>query len=278
MSAIDLEAEYNNRARVPEHPAIFERWKKDAAAFRADHPGAELDIAYGGSARERIDLFWPSAGDRAPIALFMHGGYWRSLDRSFFSHLAGGANARGLAFAAVGYDLCPAVMIEKIIEQMRAAAVFLGRRHDRKLVACGHSAGGHLAACLVATDWRARAPDLPADLVPAGLSVSGLFDLAPLMETGMNEDLRLDATSARKVSPLYWDVPRNRSLDAWVGGEESGEFLRQSRVVAEVWGGKGAAVRYVEVPRANHFTILDPLADPASEMTKRLTELATLAA
>ena len=107
-----------------------------------------------------------------------------------------------------------------------------------------------------------------------GLSISGLFDLAPLMQTGMNQDLRLDAESAKRVSPLHWNVSGGRTLHAWVGGDESGEFLRQSREVAAVWGDKGVETDYVAVPGANHFTVLDPLADPMSAMTKRLVELA----
>jgi arylformamidase len=276
LPMINLEAEYNNRARVPEHPAIFELWKRNAVAFRTAHANAELGLAYGAGPRERIDLFWPSSDRNAPIALFVHGGYWRSLDLALFSHLAAGPNGRGLALALVGYDLCPNVTIATIIEQIQAATIFLWRRHRRRLLACGHSAGGHLTACLVATDWRTHAADLPADLVPAGLSISGLFDLEPLIGISMNQELRLDATSARRVSPLFWKAPEGHALDAWVGGEESGEFLHHSRTVAEVWGAKGVATRYAEVRGANHFTVLDPLADPISGMTARLVELANM--
>lgn len=274
MAATDYEAEYNNRARVPEHPEIFARWTREAVAFRAAHADAELGLRYGTSVRETIDLFWPASGRAAPIALFIHGGYWRSLDPSVFSHIAAGANAHGLAFAAIGYDLCPAVSIEQIIEQVRAAASFLYRRHGRLMPATGHSAGGHLTACLLATDWKKYGPDLPADLTPAGLSISGLFDLAPLMQTGMNADLRIDADALPKISPLFWRVKPDRVFDAWVGGDESGEFLRQSREVAETWGKKGVATRYVPVAGTNHFTVLDALADPDSAMIRRLAELA----
>jgi arylformamidase len=272
VNAVDLEAEYNNRARVPEHPAIFERWQRDAAAFRAGHANAELDLPYASRERTKVDIFWPSAARDAPIALFIHGGYWRSLDKSRFSHLAAGPNARGIAVAMPGYDLCPAVTVAAIIEEMREAAGWLWRRHHRRLMASGHSAGGHLAACLVATDWAAR--DLPADLVTTGLSISGLFDLAPLVGISMNAELRLDAAEARRVSPLFWQLPpRARALDAWVGGDESNEFLRASKAIAEDWGGKGIATRYVPVAGANHFTVIDPLADAQSALTRRLVEL-----
>jgi arylformamidase len=273
LAAIDYEAEYNNRARVPEHPAIFIRWARAAADFRASHPDAELGIVYGRSSRERIDIFWPAAGHTAPIALFIHGGYWRSLDRSNFSHLAAGPNAHGIALALIGYDLCPGVAMETIIEQVRGATLHMFRRHGRRLVASGHSAGGHLSACLVGTDWKKFGSDLPDDLVPAALSISGLFGLAPLMRTSMNQDLRIDAENVERISPLGWNVARGREFDAWVGGDESSEFLRHSREIADVWGRKGVATRYVELPRTNHFTVLDPLADPSSDMCGRLVEL-----
>jgi arylformamidase len=271
---IDYEAEYNNRARVPEHPEIFARWARDAAAYRKTHPNAELGLPYGESPRQIVDLFWPEAGRDAPIALFIHGGYWRSLEPAAFSHLAAGANAHGVAFAAIGYDLCPAVTIATIIDQVRGATAFLYRRHGRPLTVSGHSAGGHLTACLVATNWKKVDAGLPADLVRAGLSISGLFDLSPLVHTAMNQDLKLDAASAAQVSPLFWEVAPGRTLDAWVGGDESGEFLRQSVEIAETWGQNGVITEYVAVPDANHFTVLDPLADPASDMTRRLARLA----
>jgi arylformamidase len=274
MAGIDYEAEYNNRARVPDHPEIFSRWVSEAAAFRASHADAELGLRYGESERQIVDLFWPHAGRDVPIILFIHGGYWRSLEPTAFSHLAAGSNARGIAFAAIGYDLCPAVSMETIIGQVRAAAAFLYRRHGRRLTASGHSAGGHLTACLIATDWKQFASDLPEDLVRTGLSISGLFDLSPLMRTTMNQDLKIDGSNVAGVSPLFWDVAPMRTLDAWVGGAESSEFLRQSAEITKNWSEKGVATEYVAVPGANHFTVLDPLTDPESRMTRRLRQLA----
>ena len=128
---IDYEAEYNNRARVPEHPAIFARWQRAADNFRARHANAELRLPYGRGEREHVDLFWPAAGREAPIVLFIHGGYWRSLSPAMFSHVAAGANARGLAMALAGYDFCPQVTLGRIIEEVRDAAIFLGRQIGR---------------------------------------------------------------------------------------------------------------------------------------------------
>jgi arylformamidase len=276
MAAIDYEAEYNNRARVPEHVEIFARWARDAELYRADmlkRGRAELGLSYGETLRQIIDLFLPEAGDDAPLALFIHGGYWRSLDPSLFSHMAGGLNARGIAVAVVGYDLCPVVTIADIIEQIRRACGFLWLRRGRRMFVYGHSAGGHLAAAMVGTDWPAFYPKAPADLVSIGYAISGLYDLSPLIGLSANQDFRLDAGAARKISPAFWPLAPGRTLDAVVGGLESSEFKRQSRIIAEAWQNV-AQTRYEEITGANHFTIIDPLADPRSAMVARVAELA----
>ena len=273
--SIDYETEYNNRARVPEHPEIFARWARDAADYRAAARGAELGLSFGPSPRQTIDLF-PAKDDgpSTPLAMFIHGGWWRSLEPSSFSQLAGGPNARGISVAVVGYDLCPQVSIAQIVEQMRTACLYLWRKRKQRIMVAGHSAGGHLTACMTATDFKALAPDAPADLVPAGYAISGVFDLAPLVGISVNQDLRLDDASARAASPLYWSVPPGRSLDAVVGGAESSEFLRQSKTMAEAWRQSMAKTRYEAVPGANHFTVIDPLTVADSAMTSRVVELA----
>ena len=192
---VDYETEYNNRARVPDHAQIFARWASDAAAYRERmqaEENAELGLAYGTGPRQTVDLFFPEATGHTPLALFVHGGYWRSLEASTFSHMAAGLNSHGIAVAVAGYDLCPQVTIGQIVNQIRTACLFLWRRFGQRLMVYGHSAGGHLSACMVATDWKKLDPKAPADLVPAGYSVSGLFDLGPLMHTAMNAELRLD--------------------------------------------------------------------------------------
>ena len=277
MGSIDYEAEYNTRARVPEHAEIFAQWERDAEDYRTEamkERRAELGLAYGSTQRQFIDLFSPQAGAAgAPLALFIHGGYWRSLDPSLFGHMARGLNARGVSVAVVGYDLCPQVTIAEIIEQIRHACLFLWLRTRQRMVVYGHSAGGHLAGTMVATDWATLYPKA-ADLVPAAYSISGLFDLAPLVDVSMNQDLRLDEQSARAVSPLYWPAPNGRVFDAVVGSLESSEFLRQSRVIADAWGKGGVATRFEAVAGMNHFTVIDALSDPASAMVGRLAELA----
>jgi len=272
--SLDYEVEYDNRARVPEHPEIFARWQRDGAAYRAAAPNAKLGIAYGPSIRRTIDLFAAENDDKAPLAMFIHGGWWRSLEPSMFSQLAAGPNARGITVAVAGYDLCPNCSIADIIEQMRAACLMLWRKRRQRIFIYGHSAGGHLAACMVATDWKAFASDAPADLVPAAYAISGVFDLLPLVQVSQNQDLRLDETEARRVSPLHWSVPAGRSLDAVVGALESSEFLRQSKTVAEAWRRAHALTRYEEIAGTNHFTVIDPLNDPNSAMTARVAGMA----
>ncbi|HEX7798886.1 MAG TPA: alpha/beta hydrolase [Asticcacaulis sp.] len=272
--SVDYEVEYNNRARVPDHPEIFVRWEHEGADYRKASPKAALGLKYGPSERQTLDIF-PAANDGpdTPLALFIHGGWWRSLHPSSFSQMAKGPNAHGVTVAVAGYDLCPQVSIATIVEQMRAAGLFLWRKYKKRFVVYGHSAGGHLTACLVATDWKTAAPDAPHDLAPAGYAISGVFDLEPLTKISVNQDLKLTDKSAHDLSPLYWQVPPGRILDAVVGAQESNEFLRQSKTIAEAWRQGMATTRY-EAPPGNHFTIVDPLADPASAMTRRVVELA----
>jgi arylformamidase len=273
---MDYEAEYNNRARVPEHPEIFARWQREAADYRAKadaEEGCALGMSYGPSPRQTLDLFFPEASGKNPLAMFVHGGYWRSLDPSTFSHMARGLNTRGIAVAVAGYDLCPQVTINEIIGQIRNACLYLWRRFGQRVMIYGHSAGGHLAACMLATDWKKLASDVPADLVPAGYSISGVFDLTPLVQVSMNHELKLDEAEAHRVSPLEWPIVRTCVLDAVVGGLESPEFLRQSKAITQTWGARGAETRYEEIPGTNHFTVADALTDPESAMVKRLAAL-----
>jgi arylformamidase len=270
-AGMDAQAEYDNRARVPEHPGIITRWARDSAAFRANWTESELDLPYGPGEREKLDLFRPGPGSDWPLALFLHGGYWQALDRLFFSHVAPGLLDYGVAVAIPSYDLCPAVPLSRIVEQVRAATAVLHRRLRRRhLLAIGHSAGGHLAAMLMATDWRTLDPALPPDLVTAALPISGIFELEPLLPTTIAVPLRLTPAEARRLSPRYLPRPTAaRQLLAAVGGAESDEFLRQTRDFAAAWGGS-----WETVSGANHFTVLEPLADPAHPLVARAAAMA----
>ena len=263
-SGIDLEAEYNNRARVPDHPAVIQRWRDAAEAARAAHPPVE--VAYGPGEREVMDLF--SAGDDAPVAVFLHGGYWQALDKSWFSGLAPALLAHGVSLAVPSYDLAPAVRLGQILRQVRAAVDAVRARTGARPVVFGHSAGGHMAACML-SEGRAS----------AAVAISGIFDLAPLIPTSLNVALRLDEAEAAALSPIHWPVPDGSTpggtvLDCLVGAEESPEFLRQSRMMADLWAARGVETRYEALPGLNHFTVLDPLFDPDSALVKRIGELA----
>jgi arylformamidase len=268
---MDLAAQYNNRALVPDHERIISGWYADAAAYRGA-ARADLDIAYGARPRNRVDIFHPAETAAGPLVVFIHGGYWRSLDKSAFSHMAAGANAHGFTVAVPTYSLCPEVTIPDIVDELRQCCLFLHKTFNRPLVIAGHSAGGHLTACMAATDWSHFGTT--ETVVQAGFSISGIFDLRPLMATPLNDDLKLTSQTAMMASPLFWPVPRNLPFDSWVGAKESQEFLRQSRSIAAAWTGLGMNVPHVEVPGANHFSVPADLADPDSAMTIRLVELA----
>ena len=274
MSArINYEQEYNNRGNVPEHPQIFERRDRDAKAYRAAMPKAELGVTYGDSPRRFFDIF-PSAEANAPVAMFIHGGYWSMGEPAMYSHIAKGLNGNGVTVAIAGYDLCPAVTMDAIIDCTRSAVLALWRRYKRRIFVYGHSAGGHLAACMVGTQWSKLASDAPDDTVAAGYAISGIYDLAPIVIVSQNKTLNLDQQSAYFASPVHWKVPAKRKLDAVVGALETSEFRRQSRDITKAWRARGCETRYEEIPGANHFTVIEPLSDPSSAMSKRVAELA----
>ena len=269
---MDLDVEYDNTGRVPEAPEIIEQWQRDAQEYRT-LAGARLDVAYGEHERQKTDVFGYHKADKKPLIVFIHGGYWRALGRETFSHMARGLNDRGFGVVMPSYQLCPAASIADIITDLRLLCAWAWREFDRKLVVTGHSAGGHLAASMVATNWAEY--DLPTDLVNAGLGISGLYDLRPLIPTKLNETLGLDETTARQNSPLLWPSPTGKRFEAWVGGDESAEFIRQSDTIAACWTGAGTQTSSVKVTNKNHFTVIEDLTRADSNMTKVIANLAS---
>jgi arylformamidase len=260
--------EYNNRELVPDHPKVFARWQQDSADARVQLNGY-LDRRYGGAPGETIDLFPARKGDGTCL-LFIHGGYWRSLDKSDFSFIAPAWVEAGVSVAVVNYDLCPKVTVETIVRQMLNAARWLWLHGDygideRRLFVSGHSAGGHLTAMLMAALWPIFDRQLPADLVKGGLAVSGIYDLRPLVQAPwLNADLRLDEAKARKVSPAFLPPATRAPLMTCVGGDESSEFLRQNALLGERW--RGVLAGDIAMPGTNHFTVIGGLADPKSPL------------
>ena len=251
-----LEAEYNNRALVPEHPAIFERWQRDSAALR-EATRCTLALPYGSEPRQQLDLF--HATNPRGTVVFIHGGYWRSLDKSMFSFVAKPFLAAGLSVAMINYRLCPSVAIDVIVDDCRQALAWLitnGRAHKLpvdRIALAGHSAGGHLVAMLYATDWQRL--DIDTSGLIGGIALSGVYDLDPLLECSMNADLHLNHHIARANSPITRAPALTVPLHLAVGANESRAFVNQSQLLAQAW--PQICAKPDEVENANHFTIMD---------------------
>jgi arylformamidase len=267
-----FDAQYNNRARIAEHLDILRQWDERSHHARASLAG-NLDVAYGSAASERLDVFAPQTAG-APVLVYVHGGYWRALDKRDQCFVAPPFVAAGAMVVLPNYALCPAVGIEHIVLQLVQALAWVWRHAaehggDRsRIVVAGHSAGGHLAAMLLACDWQAVAPDLPADLVQSALAVSGVFELEPLRHAPfLAPDLKLSEAGALRLSPAAMPAPRGR-LVALVGADESEEFLRQNALIAEAWGPRAVPV-CEQVAGRHHMNVLHELAEPRSR-THRL--------
>jgi arylformamidase len=265
-----LDAEYNARAAIPDHAAIFDAWVAASQAARAGSP-VQADIAYGDGAGETLDVF-PAAQPGAPVLVFVHGGYWRSRDKSEFSFIAPALNAAGATVVLPNYALAPAVSVEHISLQMVRALAWTWRNAARfggdaaRIAVAGHSAGGHLAAMLLSCRWKQVADDLPANLVTGALSISGLYDLEPLRHTGfLQPDLQLTPASVARLSPAFFPRPKSGKLYTVCGGDESSEFLRQNKLIRDVWGPTAVPVCETLSGR-NHLTVLESLANPAGRL------------
>ena len=270
---------YNNRELVPEHPQFMARWSESSARARATMT-CYLDRAYGDQPGETVDLFPARKGDGSCL-MFIHGGYWRALDKKDFSFLAPALVDAGVSLAVVNYDLCPRVSMEEIVRQMLRASRWLwlnaeeyGMDQDRLYVA-GHSAGGHLTAMLMCAVWPAFDRALPKDLWKGGLAISGVYDLRPLLEVEwLNGDLKLDADSALKLSPAFLPPATRAPVMTCVGGDESSEFLRQNALLGSRW--RGAFAGDIAAPGKHHFSVVDGLADQKSALfagARRLMKL-----
>ena len=272
--AVDYQREYDNSGRVSNSTELLNAYITDAAAFRESiGENADYDLTYGPNPRNKLDIFWPGEDRSCPIAMFIHGGYWQRLDRSAFSHMASGLTKSGIAVALPSYTLCPDISIDGIITEMRRACILLHQTYGRDLTVIGHSAGGHLAACMMATDWPSIHPELPEDLVAAGMGISGIYDLAPLLHTTVNDALKLNTVSAKQSSPVFWLPDGYHRFEAWVGGDESSEFHRQSHELSRKWSMLGTPTRYVSLPETNHFSVIHSLTDHSSEMVQTILEL-----
>lgn len=268
---------YNNRDLVPEHPEFLRRWAAESMDAVRSQP-RELDVRYGGGPSEHLDIF-PAAQPRAPVLLFIHGGYWRALDKRDHSFIAPAFTREGVCVVVPNYALCPAVTIPQITMQMVRAVAWTWRHiaahggDPGRITVAGHSAGGHLAAMMLGCLWPVFHRDLPPDLVKGALSISGLHDLDPIMHTPfLQPSLKLTAQQVHQASPALLPAPERGRLFTVSGGEESAEFHRQNGLMRRAWG--DARVPVCEIlPSLNHFSVLESLIQPGHRLHQLALEL-----
>jgi arylformamidase len=265
----ELDRAYNNRALVPAFAEHFSRWQHDSLIARQQLRGY-LDVAYGRGPNESLDLFVPNEPVQgAPVLVFVHGGYWRSLDKADHSFVAPPFVAQGACVVVINYALCPAVTVPDIALQTAHALVWVARHiaafggDPARISVVGHSAGGHLAAMMLACDWSVFGADLSPNLVRQSVSISGLFDLAAIQQTPfLQSSLQLTDTQVQQASPAHWPAPRvvggRGQLVAVVGGDESSEFLRQNELIQQAWGPEVVPV-CESLPGLNHFSALEAM-------------------
>ena len=257
--------QYNARAAIPDHPYIFTRWLKDSAHVRRTH-AALFDLPYGEASGERLDFF-PTNRSDAPLLVFIHGGWWRSLDKSDFSFIAPAYTGAGINVALTNYTLAPEASIADIVLQQLRALAWLYRNAEkydfdpRRIVVAGHSAGAHLSAMMMAAVWPAFGPDLPPDLVKAGILLSGIYDLEPVRHAEfVNVDLKLGAADITPLSPAWMPQSHPAPFVTAYGGLESEEFMRQTELIVRSW--QPSHRKDVALPDVNHLTICDAFASP----------------
>lgn len=280
-----LDGQYNNRALVPEHGRHFAEWAAASAQARRSMT-AMLDVQYGHDAGETLDIF-PAARSPgrppAPVVVFIHGGYWRSLDKSDHSFLAPAFVKQGACVVMPNYALCPAVTIPDITLQMVRALAWVYRHigvhggDPERITVIGHSAGGHLAAMLLACQWPVVGGDLPDALVRNALSISGLYDLEPLRHTPfLRDSLRLTPAQVSKASPARLPAPVRLGgrghLYTVAGALESSEFLRHNQMIQDAWGRDVVPVCEA-LPGLNHFSVLEALVQPGHRLQRLSLEL-----
>ncbi|MDF1609771.1 alpha/beta hydrolase [Hoeflea sp. YIM 152468] len=270
----DYDDAYANGAHIAGAADFPPRWAGLAEEFRGqlDKAGrARLDLGYGAAVRNRLDLFLPE-GPAQGLAVFVHGGFWKAFDKSSWSHLAAGPLAHGYAVAMPSYTLCPDNQIAGIAREIAAAVSFAAKQISGPLRLTGHSAGGHLVTRLIS-----GAPLLSDDVlsrVCGVTSISGVHDLRPLMQTGMNDVLQIDAAEAQAESPVLLAPLAPVPVTAWVGAEERPEFVRQNRALYEMWRGFATPMHLHEDAGRHHFDVIDGLSDPDSPLCRAFLGLA----
>jgi arylformamidase len=272
-----LDAEYNNRAKVRDAADWLLRYASESERARAELP-CRLGLAYGPSAGETLDVFPAPGPGGAPVHVFIHGGYWHRLDKADFSFVARGLRPAGAAVVVINYALIPTVDIDELVRQCRAsigwvwrnAASFGGDPH--RIFVSGHSAGGHLVAMLMSTEWTAFDKALPADVLKGGCGISGLYDLEPIRLCYLNEILKLTPAAAGLNSPVHHPPKRSSPLVLALGALEGPEYHRQSEELAAVWRSRELPCDVLDMAGHDHFSIVAELLDPKSTLSRRLAK------
>jgi arylformamidase len=266
-----LDAEYNNRVKVRDALEWLARYGAESARARAELPLA-FDVPYGPHHAERLDVFPAAKPGPSPVHVFIHGGYWHRLDKTDFSFVVRGLRPAGAVTVVLNYALVPSVDLDELVRQCRAGLAYV-HRHARewdgdpeRITVSGHSAGGHLVAMLLATDWASLGT--PADVVKAGCAISGLYDLEPIRLCYLNQVLALTSDSARRNSPVHRAPARPAPLILALGGLEGPEYHRQTLDLATVWRARGVPIEVMDLEGHDHFSIVAELQSPFSPLAR----------
>jgi arylformamidase len=257
----EIDAQYNPAATAPDAEAIIQEWAARSAEV-VERPGCELGVKYGPTRDEYCDVF--PAGPGAPVHLFVHGGYWRRFTARDHAFVAPPMVAAGITTIVMNYALCPSVNLDEIVRQTRGCVAWAFGNANRfgadpaRLTISGHSAGGHLVAMALATDWPG-AYDLPQAVLKGGVAISGLFDLGFLPYSYVQPKVQASWDQIDRLSPLRHLPPQAPPLVVAVGERETDEFRRQSRDFHAAWRAAGLDGSYLEPAGRNHFTVLDEL-------------------
>jgi len=271
------ETQYDARGSVDDFPGYMRRYAERAHAARRHHPGS-IDLPYGPGVAERLDIF-PAPGARlAPVFVFIHGGYWRALSKEDMHGVVPALTQAGVAVVALEYTLAPEATLAEIVREVRSAVAWL-HAHGRvygldpdRIHVSGSSAGGHLAAMLMAPEWPARY-GLPDNVIKGAVALSGLFDLRPLCDTVVNSWLQLTEAQAWALSPMSHVPPTSAPLILAVGEQETLGFKRQTQAMHALWQQHGLPVSMMEVDAADHFSIVFDLADEKSGLFKATLDM-----
>ena len=270
-SQAELDHEYDMRIRCPHFAETFAAMDVHNTRM-AEIYESRLDVPFGDHDLEKLDI-WPGRG-ASPILLFIHGGYWRAFDKAMFRFVAERFVEAGSAVVLNNYDLCPRVTMDVITEQNRQALKWIYENAGEfggdpgRIHVTGHSAGGHLTAMLLATDWTSRG--LPGDVVNGAVPLSGLFDLEPLRRSYLNADLNMNEDEARRNSPIHHLPERMPPTVIAVGGGETDEFRRQSRIYTDACRDAGFDVSYLEVGNHDHVNVAGEYRNRLSPLTAAL--------